>query len=131
MRVLYRWCHSPLGSFSGIIWSLPLSAEGREKPKKEAGRSRLVGDSFNNSKGNIHTRFVLGCGKTNGYLHPPPDLKTPNEALSGLSHIYHAGVFNITSTSQGSVLGAASGSRKHKWNPHSKEGEGVRSLRVP
>ena len=47
-------------------------------------------------------------------------LKAYKKALSGLSHAYCAGVFNITSPSQGSVLGGDSGNGKGKWNPYSK-----------
>ena len=47
------------------------------------------------------------------------------EALTGFSHMNHAGVFNTASPSQGFVFGAASGIRKDKQNPHSKDrGEG-------
>lgn len=53
------------------------------------------------------------------------------EALTRFSPMNHAGIFNTTSLFQGCVLGAASGIRKDKQNPHSKDrGEGVRSLQV-
>ena len=53
-----------------------------------------------------------------------PNLKsTSKEALSGLSHVYHAGVFNTASPSQGSIFGAASGGKKGKQSPHYKNME--------
>ena len=50
-----------------------------------------------------------------------------NRNLNRFSHMYCAGVLNTISLAQGCVLGAASGSGKGKQNPHSKDGEGVRS----
>ena len=47
-------------------------------------------------------------------------LKVYKEALTGFIHVYHAGVFNTTSPSQGYVLGVAAGSGKGKYNPHSQ-----------
>ena len=55
-------------------------------------------------------------------------IKVYTEDLTGLNHIYHAGVLNTMSLSQGYVLGTASGSGKDKCNSHSKdggEGEGL------
>lgn len=50
------------------------------------------------------------------------------EALTGFSHVYHSGVLNTTSPTQGCDLGTASGIRKGQPNPHSKDREGVGSL---
>lgn len=61
----------------------------------------------------------------------PPNLKVYEEDLTGRSHIYHAGVLNTTSPSQGYVLGANSVSRKGKQNHIPSRGEEVRSLQVP
>lgn len=48
-------------------------------------------------------------------------LKVDKEALTGLSHVYGACVFNTTSPCQGCVPGAASGSGKGEWNSHSED----------
>lgn len=59
---------------------------------------------------------------------PSRSSKFRETPLTELSHRYHVGVFNVTSLSQGSVLGAVSGSGKGKQKPHSKDRVGVRSL---
>ena len=46
-----------LRSFSGAIWDQPLYVEFRERLKKEAGHTRLVGGRFNKQK-NLYTRLV-------------------------------------------------------------------------
>lgn len=51
----------------------------------------------------------------------PPHLKVYIEAFTGLGHGDCVHVLNTTSLSQGYVLEAASGNRKGKWNPHSKD----------
>lgn len=45
------------------------------------------------------------------------------QAQTVLSHVFHAVVFNTISPSQGYALGAASGGRKGKQNPPSKDRE--------
>lgn len=55
--------------------------EVKDRPKREADLSRLVGGKFN-MQGNLHLRLVLGCHKTNGSLHPSARiLKVSIEAL--------------------------------------------------
>lgn len=44
--------------------------EGKERQKKGAGHSRLVGSSFNNQE-NLRGRLVLGVHKTNRSPHGP------------------------------------------------------------
>lgn len=51
----------------------------------------------------------------------PPTVPVSLEAVTGFGHIHRAGVLNITSLSQGCDLGGASGSRKGKENPYSKD----------
>ena len=51
-------------------------------------------------------------------------LKVYIEDLTGFSHVCHADILHTTSLSQGHVLGAASGNRKDKQNPHSKDRRG-------
>lgn len=46
-----------------------------------------------------------------------PHLKRSQEFFTGFSHVYCAGVLNITLLSQVYVLGAASVSGRGKWNP--------------
>ena len=63
-----------------------------------------------------------------------PNLKIDKEALTVFSHIYHGGIFNATSLSQGNILGVVAGSGKGKWNPYFKDRGtevGVRSLWGP
>lgn len=56
-------------------------------------------------------------------------LKVYREILTGLSHVYHAGV-HTTSPTQGWVPGAASGSRRGKGNLHPQDREGKQSPRA-
>ena len=84
-----------------------------------------VDGHFNNSRGNLPTRLILGGSKMNRLPHFPPNFKCLyKDTPTGLNHVYCVDVFNITSPSQGSVLGAASGSRQGKWNPQSKDRAG-------
>ena len=48
-------------------------------------------------------------------------LKVYIEALTEFNHIHHLDDLSTTSLYQGYVLGANSGSREGKWNPHSKD----------
>lgn len=67
----------------------PLYIVGKERPKKEAEHSGLVGGSFN-SKGNLHRRLVLGLHKMSRSLHPSTRiLNVYTEALAGFSHIHY------------------------------------------
>ena len=43
--------------------TLALYTDGKERLKKEAGPSMFVDGNFNNSKGNLHRRLVLGSSK--------------------------------------------------------------------
>lgn len=83
----------------------------------------MVGWQINNCKGNLHTSFLCI-----DLCICPQILKAQEEALTQLSHVQNAGVFKIMSPFQGCVLGAASGTKKGKWNPLSKVHRAVRSL---
>lgn len=77
------------------------------------------------SKGHVHMRFVLKGLKTlTRSLHCPPNLNSLIEALTGFRHMYCPDGLSTTSLTQGCVLGAVSGGRKGRQNPHSKGGEG-------
>lgn len=54
------------------------------------------------------------------------NIKIYVEASVGFRHVYHPDGLNATSPAQGYVLGAASGCRKSRWNPHPKDGEVVK-----
>ena len=102
--------------------------EGKERPKKEADRSRLVGGRFN-KQGNLHMRLVLGHFKTSGSLHPPPrSLKVCVEALMEFSHGYRPDGINNTLFSQGSGLEAAPavGMLGRMYIPRTGWGRGIR-----
>ena len=117
--------HNPLWSFPGIICNRPTYVEGRERLKKEESHSRLVLDSFNNSKENLHMKLVLGR-KQDKWIPVPTlqILKVYNEALTGLSYICPVDVFNTRLPAEGYVLGAAFGRGKGKWEAHSKDRRG-------
>lgn len=85
--------------------------EGKERWKKEADQSRMIGDRFN-KQGNL-TRPVLGDHKTSRCLHAPTIiLKVYIESLPGFSHVYSPDGLNNTSLSKGYVLGVASNTGK-------------------
>ena len=99
--------------------------------RRDGRKGRLVGGSFTKQR-------VLTCeaclGRQQDEWVPSSSLQISQvykEALTVLGHVYRAGVFSTTSLSQGYFLGAASESGKDKQNPHPKDREGVRSLRVP
>lgn len=48
----------------------PLYVDGKEKPRKEANYSRMVGGSFNKQR-NLHRKLVLGILKISWSLYPP------------------------------------------------------------
>lgn len=86
----------------------------------------LVGGSFKK-----HRRFVLGDSKTKGCTCLP-NLKVHEEALTGFSHVYHAGVFHTISLSQGYMsLDQSMGSGKASVTHIPRTREGVRSLQKP
>ena len=93
--------------------------EGREKPKKETGHFRLVVAGLISRQ---HTPEVYLWWLQEEQISAPACqvLKVYTEALTGFSHINHADGLNITSVSQGCVLGAVSRSGKGKQNPYSK-----------
>lgn len=83
-NTLYVLGHNPLGSFPGVIWNWPRK-EGKERMKKGAGHSRLVGGSFKQ-------RGTYIWGSSWGTTRPVdfPQLSTRTlkicvEALTGLS----------------------------------------------
>lgn len=58
------------GELSGHNLKLSVKAEGREKPKKEAGHSRLVDGTFRKQMG-LTYKVILGGNKMNRSLYPP------------------------------------------------------------
>lgn len=67
----------------GEIRNWPLYLEDKERPKKEADCSRLVGVRLN-KQGNLFFRLFRGGHKTSRSLHPPDGiLKVYIEALKG------------------------------------------------
>ena len=102
--------------------------KGKEKPKKEADHSRLVGGRFNKQR-NSHTRFVLSNHKMSRTLHQPAViLKVYTEVLTGLSHTFSTDGLNETLFSQGCILENDSGCGHCEHNIHARAGERVRSL---
>lgn len=92
--------------------------EGRERLKKEAGHSRVVGDRLS-KKGNLYMRLAIGSHKTSGPPHSPTRiLKVYREAFTGFSHLSSLGDLHTTSLSQGRTLGTASGSSEGNQNTH-------------
>ena len=106
----------------------PLYREGRERPKKEAGHSRLVSGSFNEQR-ELPYEACLGW-QQDEWIHAPAHqiLKGFQKALTGFRHVYHVGVLNTASLPQGHVLGEAPGRRKGKWDPHFKDRGGDKDL---
>ena len=82
--------------------------EGKERPEKKAGAPG-VGGSFHEQRKLPH-KASLGGSKTSGSLHHPPNRGSLYGGPARVQSAYRAGVLNITSLSQGSVPGAASGS---------------------
>ena len=66
-----------------ICWceNWPLYTEGKERLKKEAAPSRLVGGSFN-KRGNLLTRLALVRRKTNRSQHPPARILSLHKDLN-------------------------------------------------
>ena len=123
------WICNPPGSFLGMVWKWPLSSEGRERPEKASGHSRLVGGSFSDSEGSL-SHIVLGGSKVPGSLYLPPNLGSLQRGPTcAQSCIHHAGICNSTSPFRGYVLGAAFGSGKGMWGGHiPRTGEGEEPL---
>ena len=84
----------------------PLYTAGKERPKKEADHSKLVGGKLN-EQGNLFMRLVLGSHKLKRTPHPPARIwKAYVEALTGCSHIYGPDALN-TLLSQVCILETA------------------------
>ena len=80
--------------------------EGKERLKKEADHSRLVGGS-SKKQGNLLPRFVLGGHRTSSSpLLCATILKVSTAALTGFSHMYYAESLNMLLL-QGYVLDMA------------------------
>lgn len=132
-------CHllvgDPPGSLPGIVWDWPLYSEALERPKKEAGNSRLIGGSFNQQRELLHMRRVLGetnGSKINGSLHLPDKSKKFIKRPWLGSATYTVPVFSLshhdlTVMSLEQTLGAGTASRTRI----PRTGEGPRSPRVP
>lgn len=117
-------------------WNLKLapSREGREKPKKEAGHSRLVGGSFI-QQGNSCMRLVLGHCKMTRSLHLSAIILSLYKDLTShipSSHVYHPDGLNTTILSQVCVLGTSSGAGKGNRIPIRRTGQwGTTSCQGP
>lgn len=89
-----------LGSFLGEICDWAPYMQGRERPKKEAGHSKLVGGGFNKQR-NLGMRLVFHGLKTGrSPCLPTWILKVYIETLTGFSHVYHSAGLNNTLLSQ-------------------------------
>lgn len=74
--------------------------EGKERVKKEAEHSRLVGSRFN-KHGNLLTKFVLDNHKMSKSLHLAVRIfKVYIVASSGFSRVHNPGVLNTILYSQ-------------------------------
>ena len=116
-----------------VPWSHSLYVEGRERGKTEAGHYRLGGVRFN-EQGHLHTNFILGACKMNRSQHPSARILTDHiyiETLTNFSHVHSLDSLNITTLSQGGVLGAASGRGEGQQNEYSKHRGAERRLQLP
>ena len=76
-----------LDSHTLLVPKLPSILEVRERPKKQADHSRLVGGRSNEQQ-NLLTRLVLGRGKKSRSPHlPARTLKVYTESLPQFSHV--------------------------------------------
>ena len=109
LRGVSWWFTKLLGSFPVVIWCRLPYWEGRERQKKEADHSRLVGGRFHTE---IYlTRLVLCRCRTSRFLHLPAGiLKVYIEVLTGFSRVHSLDNLITTFLFQGFILGAASGS---------------------
>lgn len=90
----------------GEIWNWLPYSEGKEKSKKEADHSPLVGGSFKKQR-NFLTRPVWDNCKTSRSLHPPArSLRVYTEALPEFSLLYEQMV-SVILLSEGCFLEAA------------------------
>lgn len=117
-----RWCSFP---------NRPSPhTEGKEGPKKEAGHSRLRGDS-STRQGNLHRRLALGSCKMNrSPLLSTKVLRIYIEALMGLNHMNCPDGFSSTLLSQDCVLENGSHCGNSGWSVHSKAEEGMRHFQL-
>ena len=104
----------------------PPYLEGKERLKKKAGDSRLVGGK------NLYTRLVLGSWKTSRSLQSRARLlKVYIEALPVFSHIFNPDGLNDTLLSQGYILENDSYCGNGRQNVHFKNKGGGGWLRGP
>lgn len=78
------------------IWNWPLYTEGKERPKKEANHSRLVGGRLISKE-----TYIYGWSWVTVRY---PNLKVYTEALTEFTHICHPDGLSNTLSSQGCVL---------------------------
>ena len=119
-----------LRTFPCLMWNRSLYLEGRERRKKKADHSRLVGGSFN-TQGNLHTRLVLvSARQVDLCTHPPARiLKVYIEDLTESSHTCSTGGLNNILLSPGSVCRAASKEGKTSRTHLPRAEERVRNFR--
>lgn len=102
-------------------------------PKEKKFRKLVLGwlTKAPRSRGEI-TRLVLGgCRMSRSPYLPTRILKVYTEAFTGFSHVCHPDGLNNTLLSQGYILKNGSHFGNSGQNVQSKDGEGVRSLRLP
>lgn len=104
--------------------------EGKDKPKRKADYSRLVGGSFN-KQGHLHSRLVLGGYKSSSSLHLPTrtTLKVCTEAFIGFSmYTVQMVITAHVSLMAGSLKISVSVETNSGHNEHPKVRGGVRSF---
>ena len=108
----------------------PPYTEGKEKLKKVADHSRLVGGRFNNQRNLLHMRLVIdGPKRSRSPYTLTRILKVYIEALTGFSHITNPDGLNNTVFSQGCILESISHCGNTGQRVHSEDrGGGVEPL---
>lgn len=93
--------------------------EDKERQKKEAGHSRLVGGKLNKQE-NLLLRLILGgCTMSRSLPSPARILNVYTEVLTEFSHLLSLDSLITTLLSQGSIFAAASGNQEGKQNANS------------
>lgn len=104
--------------------------DGRERPKKKAVHSKLVGDRLN-KQGNFLMRLVFGSPRMSRSPHSSTRIvKVYKEALTGSSHIHSPdGLNNTLLSSLCPWTAPAVGTEDRAYIP--RTGEGLSSLQLP
>ena len=115
-----------LRSFLGEIWNWPPNTEGKERWKKEADHSRLVGGRFNKQR-NLHTRLVLATQSRVDLCTHRQNLKF-TQRLKGGSVTYTIQVVSTTHCSLKAAslkMGPTVGTVGRVYLPRAGEGRGA------